>query len=737
MARLKGTGGWGGQIAPGSVPAPRGLFFLVALVALFAATPAPVDAYIGPGAGFAFLSSFAVFFVTFVLAMASILLWPIRFLWKLIFKKRAPKTDTERVVIVGLDGLDPNYCRKYMDEGKMPNFEELAESGDFQQLETVMPAMSPVAWSSFATGVDPSRHNQFDFLNRDPKTYLPDLASVFIGNVSRTLNLGKYKIPLGKPVIRMLRKSVPFWRILGDYGIFSHVLRVPITFPPEKHKGVLLSAMCVPDLKGSQGTFTYYTDDESELGEATGGVRYRIKKVNDIVEAYVPGPENSMSKDNEELREPFKIKIDEAKGVAHFEFNGEKFTLKPKEYSPWIRTAFKPGLGIKVWGLVRFYVMEMTPHFKLYVSPVQIDPEKPAMPISHPAYYSTYLSKLQGSYATLGFCEDTWGLNERVIDEQAFLEQAWLTHEEREKMFFNALSQCRKGLLVCVFDGTDRIQHMFHRYKLDDHPANQGQDTEVHKGAIDNLYERMDEMLGRIMRITEKDKKTVLMVMSDHGFTQFARGFNLNSWLVENGYMYMKDGGTDCSDWFRGVDWSKTKAYSFGLTGIYLNIKGREGQGIVEPGEEAQALRREIKEKLSGLRDSERNNDVAITEVFITNELYDGPYVGNGPDLLPGFNHNYRQSWAAAVGKADGRVIHDNPKAWSGDHCTDWRLVPGILFSSKRLVRENPCIIDMSASVLDLFGIAAPRHMQGRSFFRPDQTEERREPTPQEKIANG
>ncbi len=715
--------------------------FLTALligVAALGLAAGPADAYIGPGAGFAFLSSFAVIFVTFILAVFSVLLWPIRFVWRLIFRKKPPKTDVDRVIVIGLDGLNPHYARRYMDAGKMPNMQKLSEMGGFQKLETVMPAMSPVAWSSFATGVDPSRHNQFDFLQRDPKTYLPDLASVRIGNVSKVMKLGRYRIPLGKQAVTMLRKSVPFWKILGDYGIFSHILRVPITFPPEKHNGLLLSAMCVPDLRGSQGTFTYYTTDESETGEATGGVRKLVKVVDNVVESSVPGPDNSMTEEQEELEVPFKVTLDRAAKEAHFEFHGETFTLKPRQYSHWIRTAFKPGLGIKVWGLTRFYIMEMEPHFKLYVSPVQVDPEKPAMPISHPGYYSTYLAKLQGPFATIGFAEDTWALNERVIDEAAFLEQMWSTHEEREKMLFNSLDQCKKGLVVCVFDGTDRTQHMFHRYLLPDHPANRGQDTEIHKHAIDDLYERIDDLIGRVMEKVLDDPKTVLMVMSDHGFTQFTRGVNLNSWLVENGYMAMKDGKKTCGDWFNGVDWSKTKAYSFGLAGIYLNIEGREGQGIVKKGEEADALRREIRDKLKELRDAQANGARVCSDVFLAEDLYKGPYRGNAPDVLPGFDHNYRQSWDAAVGKATGEVISDNLKPWSGDHCVDWRLVSGTLVSSRALARSNPGIIDMAASVLDLFGVPRPRHMIGRSFFRPDESGAAADDSPaEEKVAHG
>jgi predicted AlkP superfamily phosphohydrolase/phosphomutase len=435
------------------------------------------------------------------------------------------------------------------------------------------------------------------------------------------------------------------------------------------------------------------------------------------IRIYIPGPANSMTDKQEELRIPVRVEVDPDARGATFRLPGETFHLGLRTFSPWKRVAFKPGLGIRVHGIVRFYVVSLEPHVEIYLTPTQIDPEKPAMPISEPLFYSVYLAKLIGPYSTLGLAEDTWALNERVIDEDAFLTQVWLNHEEREKMFLNALDQTKRGVVACVFDCTDRIQHMFWRCFDENHPANRGKEVARYADTIRDLYIRMDELLGRVMEKCS-DPRTVLMVMSDHGFTEFSRGMNLNSWLVENGYMVMEDGGKSCKDWFQGVDWSKTRAYCFGLTGIYLNLKDREGKGIVEP-KEALALKREIAAKLSGLRDEERGR-VAVTDAVVAEDIYSGPYLVNSPDILPAFNAGYRVSWEAAVGKADGKVFADNEKSWSGDHCVDPRLVPGVFFSSRRLARDQIGIVDIGASVLDLYGIEAPRHMNGRSFFRSE-----------------
>lgn len=243
------------------------------MAALILAAALPASAYVGPGAGFAFLSSFFVLFLTFFLALFSFLAWPFRFLFRLIKGQKAYKNSKiNQLVILGFDGMEPTLLEKYMAEKKLPNFSKLKKEGSYRHLETTTPAISPVAWSSFMTGCHPAKHNIFDFLSRNPKTYLPDLSSAQIGNPKRFLNLGKYRIPLSKPVIKGLRKSVPFWKILGDQGIFSAILRIPITFPPEKFKGHLVSGMCAPDLKGSQGTFSFYTSNETKVSDHEGGV---------------------------------------------------------------------------------------------------------------------------------------------------------------------------------------------------------------------------------------------------------------------------------------------------------------------------------------------------------------------------------------------------------------------------------------------------------------------------------
>jgi predicted AlkP superfamily phosphohydrolase/phosphomutase len=687
----------------------------VALMCLVAA-PGSAHAYIGPGAGFAFLTSFFVVFLTFLLTFGLILTWPIRYLFVGLKRKRAfARSHADRMIILGLDGLDPKIVDRLISEGKMPNLKKIQESGTYSRLKTTCPAISPVAWSSFMTGANPGRHNIYDFLARDKKTYLPDLSSAHIGKVRKTLSIGKYAIPLGKPEIRLLRKSKSFWSILGEHGIFSSVLRVPITFPPEKFNGVMLSAMCVPDLKGTQGSFTHYTTRERTDDIYTGGSEIRIERNGDVISSYIGGPENSLLTEPSEMKIPFELDLGAGNGTYQLRIDDQVVPLRKGEYSDWTRLAFKAGPGVNVYGICRFLLKETDPHCDLYMTPINIDPSKPALPISHPMIYSIYLSKLLGQYATLGLAEDTWALNERIIEEEAFQKQCYLIHGEREKMFFNAIEKTRRGLVVCVFDITDRMQHCFWRYLDAKHPANRDKDTENFKDSIEELYIKMDDLVGRTAeKLGDND---VLVIMSDHGFNSFRRGVNLNSWLYLNGYLYLKDGEKTGADWFAGVDWSRTKAFALGLGGIYLNVKGREAQGIVEKGEEALKLKKELAEKLTGLKDEEAGN-VGINAIYDSVEIYSGPYTGDAPDLIVGYNAGYRASWDSVTGTVTEQVFDDNTKSWSGDHCIDPPLVPGVFFCSRNLgVGDEVCMTDVAPTALDIFGVPVPAHMDGKSLL--------------------
>ena len=699
------------------------------------ASLAPLSAYIGPGAGFALGGSFLFALAGFVLAGLALLAWPVRVAVRSLRRRgRLGKARVRRVVVLGLDGLDPILARRWMDEGLLPNLARLSGQGGFRPLGTTWPAMSPVGWSTFATGVDASFHNIFDFLSRDLRTHLPVLSSTRLKTATLERRLGPLRLPGWGHPFELLRRSKPFWKTCAEHGVESSILRVPITFPPDRFGGKQLSAMCVPDLRGTQGTFSQFTEpgdpsgdqsDDRPADRTIGGVRLVLTADGTHRwRAELPGPDLPSGRGF--MTAPVKVKVERSARRAVFCVGGTEFSLGENEYSDWIPVTFAQGRR-KAHGICKVRVTSFDPLFCFYVTPLHIDPRKPSMPISQPPHLAIALSRLHGRFATLGLAEDTWALNERVIDEQAFLDQAWAIHAERERQFFHALDRQPEGVVSVVFDATDRIQHMFFRYLDPGHPSNRDKDTVVHKDAVADLYRRADDLVGRTLdRLGEKD---VLLVISDHGFKQFQRGVNLNAWFRRHGYLYLKSdpqagplplipAGRRCE--VKDVDWPRTRAYTNGLAGFYLNVAGREHDGCV-PASEVPALKRELIGKLRGLPDPERGGE-AITELWAGEEIYPGPYRHNGPDVIVGYKPGYRADWDAAVGAVTDQIVSDNTRSWSGDHCMDPRQVPGVLFSSIPFAATRPGLVDMAPSILDLLGLPIPAHMTGHSVFAAQPT---------------
>jgi predicted AlkP superfamily phosphohydrolase/phosphomutase len=699
----------------GAVVASRRLCLaatVVAATALCVLSPRAAEAYVGPGAGFAFVGSFFVLLWAFVLAFFTLLTYPFRLAARALRRRRLTAGAPRRVIVIGLDGLDPKLAERMIAEGQLPNLAALASSGTFQRLATTHPPLSPVAWSSFMTGVHPARHGIFDFLARDTRSYLPFLSSSAIEPGRRALPIGKFQIPLGRPRIRLFRKAPPFWKILGDHGVFCSVIRVPVTFPPERFHGACLSGMSVPDLRGTQGSFTFFCE-AGATSEHTGGLQVQLRREGRRLTAAVPGPEHPLQPAAGQMTIPLEAEVAENGDSVKLTVGDQRLVLRPGVYSDWVPLVFNAGLGIKLRGIARFRLASVGPPFALYMTPINIDPEHPALPISHPRYYGQYLAKLLGRFATLGLAEDTWALNERVLDEDGFLEQAYLIHAEREGQLFDALEKTRSGVVVCVFDATDRVQHMFYRYNDPDPRAERPGDRVRFAAVVEDLYRRMDEMIGRVR--AQVDDQTVLLVLSDHGFASFRRGVNLNAWFLREGYLALKEGASGEADYLRDVDWTRTRAYAVGLAGIYLNQRGREAQGVVAAGEEFAQLKREIAAKLTALRDPDGDRPV-IREAVDIAARYSGPYLDQSPDLVIGYADGYRVSWDAAVGKIAGAVVADNTKSWSGDHCVDPSLVPGVFFCNRPVAATSASIVDVAPTILDLYGLAAPPHMEGRSL---------------------
>ena len=620
-----------------------------------------------------------------------------------------------KVLVLGFDGMDPNLVERYMAEGTMPNFSALAERGTFSRLQTSIPPQSPVAWSNFITGMNPGGHGIFDFIARDPATYLPFLSTTVTGEAKRTIKLGKYIIPLSHGEVTLLRKGKAFWEVLEEHGVPTVVLRMPSNFPPIGKKTRAISGMGTPDILGTYGTFSFYSTKPYVLSPETGGKVRVVSAFGNKVESTVVGPANTFLEGSPNAEIPLTVYIDPDYPVVKIEVSGTELILNEHEWSDWVPVEFQMMPFVSVGGIVRFYLKSARPEFELYMSPVQLDPLKPALPVSTPGDYSAELARAIGRFYTQGIAEETWALNEGRLNEKEYLQQSEFVLDQTKKMLDYELDRFDWGLLYCYFSTTDCLQHMFWRMIDPGHPMYDSTLAEQYGGTIQHYYARMDSVLGHAVERVGKD--ATVIVVSDHGFTSFRRNVHLNTWLYQNGYIALKDSYRGASDeFFENVDWSHTKAYALGLNGLYINEVGREQEGIVAPGAEKEALLNELAAKLEAITDS-KTGEQAIEKAYKTSEYYSGESVGLAPDMIVGYAGGYRASWETSLGKITRTLFTDNAKRWSGDHCMASDVIPGILLTSKPIAVSNPALYDMAPTMLGEFGIDKLPNMNGVNIF--------------------
>jgi len=624
---------------------------------------------------------------------------------------------SRKMIILGVDGLDPDLLTKFMAEGKMPNFARLASQGSFKRLTTAIPPQSPVAWSNLITGMNAGGHGIFDFIHRDPKNFQLYFSTSKVEGPAHNFHIGKWVIPLGSGSAEQLRHGAAFWEILDANHIRNYVYRIPANFPPIDAKGKTLSGMGTPDLRGTYGTFTFYTDDPAAaVGAVEGGEIVQVEVKNNRVTTNLIGPDNTFLKNSPPSTEPFTVDVDPLEPVARIEFQDQKFVLKEGEWTGWLPVEFElmPIIG-NVKGICRFYLKQAHPRFQLYVSPINIDPENPALPISTPSSYSRDLAKEIGEYHTQGIAEDTKALMASVLDDKEYLEQAHTVLAEHRRAFDAEFPKFHDGVFFFYFSSLDLNGHMLWRLTDPQSPTYDAAASAKYGTALEEFYEQIDQVLGEVL--PKVDENTTLLVLSDHGFAPYRRSFNLNTWLWNNGYIVRKEGvSSDSSEPLVDVDWSRTRAYGLGLNGLYLNLKGRERDGIVEPSL-ADALLRELQQKLLDVRDP-KDGSPAITRVDLASEVYQGPYAHSGPDALVGYNRGYRSGWKTILGAFPADVFEDNMNPWSGDHCMDYTKVPGVLLSNRKIAADAPALTDIAPTILAEYGIAKTKDMMGQSVFQ-------------------
>ncbi len=626
--------------------------------------------------------------------------------------------EARKTIVLGMDGLDHTLLSGWLEAGKFPAFQKLLrEGGDFRPLRTSIPPQSPVAWSNFIVGTDPGGHGIFDFIHRDPEFYIPSFSASETTGGGRSLRIGKLVIPLSGGEVHNLRKGRAFWQILEEYEVPATVFKIPSNYPPVSSRQRTISGMGTPDIKGYYGLFNYYTNEYLEITqEAGGGGRvHEVYVIGNRIEAQLPGPDNPFKSDAPETTIDFKVFIDPVDPVAKIVIQGQEFILREKEWSGWKRIRFPFIPTQSVSGICLFYLKEVRPKFKLYVSPVNIDPADPALPLSTPEAYAKELEAKFGPFFTKGLPADTSALDNNVLDEEEFLELDDMVLQEGLSMLEYELKRFDSGLFFYYFSNTDQRQHMFWRLLDPDHPAYDPALAARYGNAIENIYGEMDKVLDGIL--SGIDKETTLLVMSDHGFNPFIRQFNLNTWLVANGYHRLKKPWQqEASVLFDNTDWSKTAAYGVGLNGLYINEQGREKEGIVMPGNDKDNLVREIVGKLESVTDP-KTGEKAILKAYISRDVYHGPWVEQAPDIVLGFNRGYRISWQSPLGGFPKEIFEDNTQKWSGDHMGAPDVLPGVVLANRKIRTEAPALYDLTATILDIYGAEKPKEIRGANIL--------------------
>ncbi len=662
----------------------------------------------------------------------------------------AGRHDSERfprVVVLGIDGLDPEILREAIERfpERMQNFARLAQQNGIHSLATSTPPQSPVAWASFITGLGPGGHGIFDFIHRDPVTRAPAPGTTRIEPADPIGLWAGWQLPRGGGG-ESNRSGEAFWSLLADHGVPADVWRMPANFPVEPAKGVSFSGMMTPALDSAYGECTLYTTDPPADAGLGGARIVALTEYDGRIDTRLSGPPNAFRTEEPAVGVPLTIHVDrEAQAVA-LDVDGTVIVLQPGQWSDFVRVSFGllPLSAYDISGVVRFYLRRIEPELELYASPVNIEPLDPVTPVAAPSSASAELADRSrggiGIYYTQGMPEDVNALKHEVLDDGEFMAQSKLVHEEGLRMLDWALDRYlarpEGGFLFFYFSGLDLCSHMMWRHSDTGHPDHDaalaaqdsswwsGRKGSTWKDVILDLYLEMDAVVGRLReRIGEE---ATLIVMSDHGFAPYERKFDLNRWLWEQGYLVLQEGLDPSKDEvhvFSGVDWSKTRAYGMGFNGLYLNLAGREHDdprtpenesGIVRPGSEAEALLEELSEKLEALRDPQRDGAQVVVRADLAREVYSGDRLPEAPDLVVGYAAGYGNSDEASLGRVGKVVLEDNlGGTFNGSHLMVPEAVFGTLLSSRPVAAGVHGLEDLTVEILDAYGIQPAAAMRG------------------------
>ena len=585
-----------------------------------------------------------------------------------------------RTVMLGFDSFDPVQFERLYESGKTPNLARLADAGGYSRLEVCSPPQTEVSWTSIATGVDPGSHGIFDFVHRDPLTYLPYVSIL----PTRQSKVGEQFLP---PYT-----TKTLFHEAADQGYPSTALWWPALFPARPEFPVnTIPGLGTPDIRGQLGVGTYLTTEPVEKKKV------RVVKLESLgkgkFRSHLEGPQTKTRSGVEAILQPLDLEILDDHS-ARLIIGKQSLDLSLGKWTPIFEIQFPAGFGMSLHAITQAILTEVKDRVCLYFLPLQIHPLHSTWHYATPASMVKDAWKNAGPFLTLGWPQDTNALEDGCISDDQFLSLCDSIFQSRRAVFFRRLDQFKEGVLACIFDCLDRVQHMFLR-----------QDEEQAR----LWYIKLDQFVGEVQQRMESlgQQKARLLVLSDHGFRPFEHKIHLNSWLAENGYLTVQNpsNGADLSK----VDWEKSKAYAVGLNSLYLNLAGREGRGSVQLSELESTLA-EIRSKLLNWKD--KRAEPVFSRVLFKHEAFNGPYTKLGPDLVLGYAPGFRASSETGLGKIGPAPMEANHDHWGADHCIDSNMVPGVLFSNKSL-KDMPGL-----SFRDIPYLALGTHLD-QSYIKP------------------
>jgi predicted AlkP superfamily phosphohydrolase/phosphomutase len=555
-----------------------------------------------------------------------------------------------KTLMLGFDSFDPAVFDRMAGRNMLPNLERFAAHGGYSKLEVCSPPQTEVSWTCIATGADPGGHGIFDFVHRDPATYRPYVSIL----PTRKGMLGEQFVP---PYT-----AKTLFEEAASLGFPATALWWPAMFPARPELPVItIPGLGTPDIRGQLGVGTLFTTEEETKKKTTvvsletdGRNRYK---------ASIPGPQAQRRAGPQVLTLPLAMEVLDA-AAARISIEKTFFDVRLGEWSEIVELRFKAGMLFNIHAITRFILTSVNDAVRLYALPLQIHPLHTTMHYSSSGAFAKKLWKEVGPYLTLGWPQDTTGLEEGCITDDQFLDLCGQVFSRRIEILHHLMKGFKEGVLAGIFDDLDRIQHMFFHDRMD---------------IVEEWYRTLDRFVGDVSeQISQWSGKYRFLILSDHGFSEFRTKVHLNRWLQEKNLLVKKINGSD----LEGVDWPQTKAYAVGLNSVYLNIAGREGQGCVHAAEVVDLLEA-IKRKLSEWKDG--NDRHLVQKVRLKHEIYEGPYTRFGPDLVVGYAPGFRGSAETGLGKIPDVPLEENTDHWGADHCMDADAVPGVIFANRNL----------------------------------------------------